>query len=306
MKTKNLLFALLCVSFAVLSCGTKSSSQRDGEESQAPMADTLQLSFLTLHEEHPYEVFLNDGKVSLCLPLATRQMLTLGDKIYLPEEGQDANSGDLFDVTRLAAPCVKIFVGDIGQDTNPMLCMLLNDGRVQLLSIIEAVRYRDFNASAPIKQLQNIKSFQSKVVDNSYVTIFAKDAAGKEFEIRPFMVKHELEYPVLDEVGNPRLVIILTPDYKIQLLMDRYEGSWGQIYKGSFEGPDWLDEGETGNYNFKLYSARFEDDMGIETQEIDEIGGFSLTPKGEIQSSIELTSAKIAAWCNVNATQTYK
>ena len=58
MKTKNLLFALLCVSFAVLSCGTKSSSQRDGEESQAPMADTLQLSFLTLHEEHPYEVFL--------------------------------------------------------------------------------------------------------------------------------------------------------------------------------------------------------------------------------------------------------
>ena len=46
--------------------------------------------------------------------------------------------------------------------------------------------------------------------------------------------------------------------------------------------------------------------MGIETQEIDEIGGFSLTPKGEIQSPIELTSAKIAAWCNVNATQTYK
>ena len=132
---------------------------------------------------------------------------------------------DLFEVTRLAGSCVNIFVGDIGQDVNPMLCMLLSDGRVQLLNIFQAVLYKDFNASAPIKQLRDIKSFESKVVDNTYVTVFAKDASGKEIEILPFMVKHELRYPILNEVGNPPLVIVLTSDYKIQILMDRYEGS---------------------------------------------------------------------------------
>lgn len=306
MKTKTLLFILLFVSFSLLSCGKKGSSQQEKDTNETTKSDTIKLSYPSVDSDIPYEVFLEDGRVSLHLPLGLRQELSLGSSLYLPEDVANPEGKDLFEVTRLVAPCVKIFVGDIGQDTNPMLCMLLNDGRVQLLSIIEAVRYRDFNASTPIKQLQNIKSFESKVVDNSYITIFAKDAAGKEFEILPFMVKHELEYPVLDKVGNPRLVIILTPDYKIQLLMDRHEGSWGQIYKGSFEGPDWIDEGEKGDYTFKLYSARFEDGMGIETQEIDEIGEFSLTPKGEIGSTIELTSSKIAEICDVDATQTYK
>lgn len=306
MKTKTLLFILLFVSFSLLSCGKKGSSQQEKDTNETTKSDTIKLSYPSVDSDIPYEVFLEDGRVSLHLPLGLRQELSLGSSLYLPEDVANPEGKDLFEVTRLVAPCVKIFVGDIGQDTNPMLCMLLNDGRVQLLSIIEAVRYRDFNASTPIKQLQNIKSFESKVVDNSYITIFAKDAAGKEFEILPFMVKHELEYPVLDKVGNPRLVIILTPDYKIQLLMDRHEGSWGQIYKGYFEGPDWIDEGEKGDYTFKLYSARFENGMGIETQEIDEIGGFSLTPKGEIGSTIELTSSKIAEICDVDATQTYK
>lgn len=306
MKTKTLLFILLFVSFSLLSCGKKGSSQQEKETNETTKSDTIKLSYPSVDSDIPYEVFLEDGRVSLHLPLGLRQELSLGSSLYLPEDVANPEGKDLFEVTRLVAPCVKIFVGDIGQDTNPMLCMLLNDGRVQLLSIIEAVRYRDFNASTPIKQLQNIKSFESKVVDNSYITIFAKDAAGKEFEILPFMVKHELEYPVLDKEGNPRLLIILTPDYKIQLLMDRHEGSWGQIYKGYFEGPDWIDEGEKGDYTFKLYSAGFEDGMGIETQEIDEIGEFSLTPKGEIGSTIELTSSKIAEICDVDATQTYK
>lgn len=144
------------------------------------------------------------------------------------------------------------------------------------------------------------------MVDNTYVTIFAKDASGKEFEILPFMVKHELRYPILNEVGNPPLVIVLTSDYKIQILMDRYEGSWGQVYQGTFEGPDWLDEGQKGNYTFDLFYLEREDGQEAKAFDIKETGNFTLTPKEGIRNPVELTSSKIAEMCDVDATQTYK
>ena len=308
MKTKTLLFILLFVSFSLLSCGKKGSSQQEKDTNETTKSDTIKLSYPSVDGDIPYEVFLEDGRVSLHLhlPLALRQELSLGSSLYLPEDVANPEGKDLFEVTRLAGSCVNIFVGDIGQDTNPMLCMLLSDGRVQLLNIFQAVLYKDFNASAPIKELRDIKSFESKVVDNTYVTIFAKDASGKGFEILPFMVKHELRYPILNEVGNPPLVIVLTSDYKIQILMDRYEGSWEQVYRGTFEGPDWLDEGQKGNYTFNLFRLEREDGQGAKTFDIKETGNFSLTPKEGIGNLVELTSFKIAEMCDVDATQTYK
>lgn len=306
MKTKTLLFILLFVSFSLLSCGKKGSSQQEKDTNETTKSDTIKLSYPSVDGDIPYEVFLEDGRVSLYLPLALRQELSLGSSLYLPEDVANPEGKDLFEVTRLAGSCVNIFVGDIGQDTNPMLCMLLSDGRVQLLNIFQAVLYKDFNASAPIKELRDIKSFESKVVDNTYVTIFAKDASGKGFEILPFMVKHELRYPILNEVGNPPLIIVLTSDYKIQILMDRYEGSWEQVYRGTFEGPDWLDEGQKGNYTFNLFRLEREDGQGAKAFDIKETGNFSLTPKEGIGNLVELTSSKIAEMCDVDATQTYK
>ena len=186
MKTKTLLFILLFVSFSLLSCGKKGSSQQEKDTNETTRSDTIKLSYPSVDGDIPYEVFLEDGRVSLHLPLAMRQELSLGSSLYLPEDVANPEGKDLFEVTRLAGSCINVFVGDIGQDVNPMLCMLLSDGRVQLLNIFQAVLYKDFNASAPIKELQDIKSFESKVVDNTYVTIFAKDASGKEFEILPF------------------------------------------------------------------------------------------------------------------------
>lgn len=306
MKTKTLLLILLFVSFTCLSCGKKSSSQEEKDTNETTRSDTIKLSYPSVDGDIPYEVFLENGRVSLHLPIALRQELSLESSLYLPEDVANPEGKDLFEVTRLAGSCVNIFVGDIGQDVNPMLCMLLSDGRVQLLNIFQAVLYKDFNASAPIKQLQNIKSFESKVVDNTYVTIFAKDASGKGFEILPFMVKHELRYPILNEVGNPPLVIVLTSDYKIQILMDRYEGTWGQVYQGTFEGPDWLDEGQKGNYTFDLFYLEREDGQGAKAFDIKETGNFTLTPKEGIRNPVELTSSKIAEMCDVDATQIYK
>lgn len=153
MKTKTLLFILLFVSFTCLSCGKKSSSQEEKDTNETKKSDTIKLSYPSVDGDIPYEVFLENGKVFLHLPIALRQGLSLGSSLYLPEDVANPEGKDLFEVTRLAGPCVNIFVGDIGQDLNPMLCMLLSDGRVQLLNIFQAVLYKDFNASAPIKQL---------------------------------------------------------------------------------------------------------------------------------------------------------
>ena len=128
MKTKTLLFVLLFVSFTCLSCGKKSSSQEEKGTNETTKSDTIKLTFPSVDGDIPYEVFLENGRVFLHLPIALRQELSLGSSLYLPEDVADPVVKDLFEVTRLAGSCVKIFVGDIGQDVNPMLCMLLSDG----------------------------------------------------------------------------------------------------------------------------------------------------------------------------------
>ncbi|WP_315333795.1 hypothetical protein [Porphyromonas endodontalis] len=128
MKTKTLLFVLLFVSFTCLSCGKKSSSQEEKGTNETTKSDTIKLTFPSVDGDIPYEVFLENGRVFLHLPIALRQELSLGSSLYLPEDVADPVVKDLFEVTRLAGSCVNIFVGDIGQDVNPMLCMLLSDG----------------------------------------------------------------------------------------------------------------------------------------------------------------------------------
>ena len=128
MKTKTLLFVLLFVSFTCLSCGKKSSSQEEKGTNETTKSDTIKLTFPSVDGDIPYEVFLENGRVFLHLPIALRQELSLGSSLYLPEDVADPVVKDLFEVTRLAGSCVHIFVGDSGQDVNPMLCMLLSDG----------------------------------------------------------------------------------------------------------------------------------------------------------------------------------
>ncbi|MCI6153853.1 MAG: hypothetical protein PUI84_02290 [Bacteroidales bacterium] len=306
MNSKTLTIALLIGFLLFFSCGKKSNSQQTNGTNQETLSDTLRLEFPTSEGTTHYEVILHEGKVTLHLPLELRKEVSTRTTLFLPEEIVKPSTDDLYPVTHLAESCVEIFIGDVGQDTNPMLCMRLHDGRVQILNIIEAILYRDFSASAPLKGFQNIESFSSQVVDNTYMAIFAKERSGKELEVKPFMGKHHLHYPILDEVGNPHLVIVLTSDYKIHLLQDRWEGSWGQIYQGTFEGPDWLEEGETGDYTYTLRYAMREDGEGTMGIEIKEPGSFTLTPQDDMEKIIKLTSADIADICDVDETQNYR
>lgn len=112
----------------------------------------------------------------------------------LPQWANLSND-EVYSVSGLVAPCMGFMVGDIGQDTNPVLCMLTENGTVQVLQLYESFRSVSFEASPELKGMNDIHHFETggggEYEDEgktlySYVTIYAIDGNGE---------KHEVELP---------------------------------------------------------------------------------------------------------------
>lgn len=79
-----------------------------------------------------------------------------------------------------------IYVGDIGQDINPVIGMLMNDGTVKSFSIFDAEGEADLHASGALEGMKGIVRFSKNSndkVERDYVTFFAVDAKGKHYEM---------------------------------------------------------------------------------------------------------------------------
>ncbi|MGI6718531.1 MAG: hypothetical protein ACOX4D_05245 [Bacteroidales bacterium] len=85
--------------------------------------------------------------------------------------------------------CVDIFVGEIGQEVYPILCLLSDKGEVEILDIYDATIHNNFKNTKKIKGLQNIVSFKNTVMHygfTSYNEIFLIDANGNEYPISEY------------------------------------------------------------------------------------------------------------------------
>lgn len=101
-----------------------------------------------------------------------------------------------YDVLNPYGTCKKIFIGDIGQDVNPILCMLYENGTVSIMNVMDAIKKGFFICSSPLNGFSGIKDFVSDggggYMDElgreiyEYRTIYTVDSNNIRKEIEPF------------------------------------------------------------------------------------------------------------------------
>lgn len=107
---------------------------------------------------------------------------------------------------------VSLFIGDIGQDYNPVLCMLREDGKVQIVDIFDGIsRFGFFQASWPLPGLKNIVDFKAgNYEDHVGIAAIAED--GSETEV-PYNPIAKCDFVNTTSAGT-NLVFTFTPDWK--------------------------------------------------------------------------------------------
>lgn len=145
-------------------------------------------------------------------------------------------------VEGISGRCIGLFTGDIGQNINPFLCMLMEDGGVHILSyrsVIgkDALIPGHFLASGRLPGLKNIVSFkQGAVTDeygSGYTTIFAVDKDGKEYEIETcaahFFPLYHFEKA---EGSTAEYILVVYDDWKIEYKSGWYLSELNESYFG--------------------------------------------------------------------------
>ena len=114
-----------------------------------------------------------------------------------------------------------VFIGDVGQDYNPVLCCQLKDGGIEVLELYEALRSFDFRTSGRLPGHDDVVSVTNEGVQYSeegggYVTLFTFDASGnkKEVEFNALLNGTWIHQTKIDDY-DVRFIVYLSPDWKI-------------------------------------------------------------------------------------------
>jgi len=221
MKTSllTLLLGLLTVAPA---CAQKSAN---AEETAGASADTKpQIAQSVDRQEDPIRAEIVDGRVRLTAKT---------NELYWPTPTHF--------VQGLEGRCVGLFVGDIGQDTCPFLCMLMDDGGVEIISYQSLGTTPDFYDSFPeytssgrLPGMKDITRFREGPVINEYGfaeynAIFAIDRQGREHEIEPCLIPGHAVYHYN---GDEEYKLLIYPDWTFELTVGMIENTPNYTYIG--------------------------------------------------------------------------
>lgn len=133
-----------------------------------------------------------------------------------------------------------VVIGDIGQDFNPILCVLLPEGQVQILNLWNSTTTGDLDAT--LLPMEGIVGFETGPggpyesedgeINYEYVTIYAVDAQGVKVEIPLYLLEHNLEYSENHDAMVYRLH--LSEDWKMQYVIDDREHNRMEEERGRF------------------------------------------------------------------------
>lgn len=138
--------------------------------------------------------------------------------------------------------CKGVFLGTIGQDYNPVLCALMDDGTVKICSIFYAVSHGAPVLSGVLPGLKDVTGFESGgggpwedkesgETFYEYVTIYALNARGDRTEI-PYFPNYGTYYS-----KDTRYIyeVTLSPDWNYNVVcISRDEYSPQEGFSGSF------------------------------------------------------------------------
>lgn len=215
-----LLFATSCIG---KSGKPKAETPNQGKNTEQPKSEIvadLTQEYFTLEGEQPaINAEIKNGEL----------WLTFHKDKILPVGIADENSYRLPDkpvkVDGLKGAPKNFIIADIGQDYNPILCVLTEEGKVQMLSLWNSVETGDMEAiEIPMDPIVGFKDGPGGAcVDEDgttfydYTTIYGIDARGGEHEIPLYNFDNNLDYVEKTPKGEV--------DYKLYL-----SDAWGMRY----------------------------------------------------------------------------
>ena len=214
----------LALSMALLlfaACGTNNQQLGDAIE--------LSQDYFTISEDQPAITGeIKDG--GLWLTFHKDQILPIGvvdgDSYRLPD--------DSVQVEGLIGAPKNFIIADIGQDFNPILCVLTEKGKVQMLSLWNTVATGDLEANEI--PMDNIVGFnngpggpwedEDGTVFYNYVTIYGIDENDNEHEVNVYTFYNVLNY--YDHYNDPEwpdglYSLNLSPDWKMRYVVERFD-----------------------------------------------------------------------------------
>lgn len=193
-----------------------------------------------------------------------------------------------YEIEDLSGKCGGVFIGNIGQDINPIVCLAMENGGLEIFSLFGATQTGRFDSSGPLDGFKDIEAFKdSTVVDTvdgefagAYVTIFALDKNGdaKEIELTPSL---NAEISFLQNNDDGKITehkIVITQDWKITYSTSWFEGDPIEEYRGRIRPLKADYDNHVFEYSYVFFERlHYSQDMMATSEKINLAGSFRHT-----------------------------
>lgn len=193
-----------------------------------------------------------------------------------------------YEIEDLSGKCRGVFIGNIGQDINPIVCLAMENGGLEIFSLFSATQTGRFDSSGPLDGFKDIEAFKdSTVVDTvdgefagAYVTIFALDKNGdaKEIELAPSL---NAEISFLQNNDDGKITehkIVITQDWKITYSTSWFEGDPIEEYRGRIRPLKADYDNHVFEYSYVFFERlHYSQDMMATSEKINLAGSFRHT-----------------------------
>lgn len=181
--------------------------------------------------------------------------------------------------------CKGVFLGTIGQDYNPVACVVMENGELKICGVFYAMQHGEPTLSDPLPDFKDVTGLESGGggawededgnTNYEYVTIYALDARGGRTEI-PWFTDYGL---FLAEDGEAQVEVMLTPDWHYYLTRYTADGDLSETYSGSFSETDRGDESARFSFRQTGY-GRLEEDGTLQMENRIRTGKFTAREEG--------------------------
>lgn len=139
------------------------------------------------------------------------------NKLWTPVKTTLTNG--TYEIKNINGDCKDIFIGDIGQNTNPILCILLYNNNVEVMSVQKSIDNAFLMSSGILKGLWDVESFENSgggayeydgKTMYSYITIYGIDSGKHKTEVELFC--RGIDSPYVSADGKK---ILLLEDYTL-------------------------------------------------------------------------------------------
>lgn len=193
-----------------------------------------------------------------------------------------------YEIEDMSGKCRGVFIGNIGQDINPIVCLAMENGGLEIFSLFSATQTGRFDSSGPLDGFKDIEAFKdSTVVDTvdgefagAYVTIFALDKNGdaKEIELTPSL---NAEISFLQNNDDGKITehkIVITQDWKITYSTSWFEGDPIEEYRGRIRPLKADYDNHVFEYSYVFFERlHYSQDMMATSEKINLAGSFRHT-----------------------------